>query len=118
MQTSLSLINDLLHPWIGAADDDEVVAAYSNLDSNDEASVIAAIQADILPHVMTMPLDKRLAMGRALEEMQNLRVEQLERIWESIRPPFSLPNTPSLLFRWIGATIAPTPDSPPQAPRG
>lgn len=117
-QTSLSLINDLLHPWIGAADDDEVVSAYANLDSDDEASVKSAIQADILPYVMTMPLEKRLALTRALEEVEKLPREQLERIWESILPPFSLPTTPGLLFRWIATTIATAPDSPPPTVRG
>jgi hypothetical protein len=116
--TNLSPLNDLLHPWIGAADDDESIAAYLDFDSNDETSVISVIRADIIPHLMTLPPEKRLAISQAVEEVQALPIKQIERIWDSILPPFYLPNPPSLLFRWIASemrSILPTGNSPSSA---
>lgn len=103
---NLSLLNEAINPWIGAADDDAVATAYLTLNSNDQIAVLSAIRADIIPHLLSMSCHKRAEIEVALRYAQTMKPDQLERIWDSNLPPFPLPETPSLLFKWISEELA------------
>lgn len=101
MKTQIASLENLFQPWIGAADDDQTISRYADFDPGDRANVIAAVRSDLLPQFEILDVAQREAIVSALIEAQSLSNSELERLWESMLPPFSLPDSPRDFFACI-----------------
>ena len=104
--SSFAILEILLHPWIGAADDDEVFSRFTEFDPNDKERVIAVVRTDLLPGFLELPAERRDAIMRALVQVQSSEEYELERFWESMLPPFSLPDRHQDMFCWISEALS------------
>jgi hypothetical protein len=97
----------LLDPWIGGADDDEMNSRLAELDPNNENSMKELIRSDLQPLFKSLRPIQQRAIFQALQNVSVLSPSALERHWESLLPPFSLPFDSALLFVWIYEVIGP-----------
>ncbi|HEY8961137.1 MAG TPA: hypothetical protein VIM57_02965 [Luteolibacter sp.] len=106
MTRSLTSLEVLFEPWIGAADDDSTVSRFAQFSPDDRSSVVAVTQSDLLPNFESLTFAQREAIMTALVDAQSLSCPDLERFWESMLPPFSLPERPQNLFEWISHALS------------
>lgn len=106
MQRShLANLEILFQPWIGAADDDEMSLRYASVDPNDRVAVIAMAKTDLMAAFMVLPTAQREAIALALKQIHSMSRPEIERFWDSMLPPFPLPDDPEDLFAWIADAL-------------
>lgn len=104
----LSFFEDLLVPFIGAADDDELCAKFKNFNPEDEKELTRAIREFLLPALTERGIDRLSEIYVLLDEIAVVPTSVLGNRWEAILPPFDYPRTisfPMVLKQVIGDFI-------------
>jgi hypothetical protein len=92
-------------PWIGGADDDDLIERFKDLDPNSRDDVVKAARADLEPGYRDLSERERISMRKALADASSGTDYEIERLWNSIFPPFSLPDNKPLLFKWLDSAL-------------
>lgn len=82
------LLDALFEPWIGAANNPELLARLGALDAHSPKAVTRALNADILPVFETMTLETQGRIRAALTVLMQDGREEFRAYWLELPPPF------------------------------
>jgi len=105
------LIDALLSPLCGLADDDDSIIQYDALDINSESDVKQVLMNVLLPHYQQMELEKQTASKCALAYALLSPQFPFRRTFDSCLIPFDHPEDPKLFFIWLWDVLF-SPDRP------
>lgn len=97
----IRLIDALLEPLCGLADDDDSVMKYYALDSNSEADMKHILAKTLLLHYQQMTPAKQDASKCALSYALSVNQFPFSRVFNSCLIPFDHPVDPRLFFVWL-----------------
>lgn len=92
------LFEDLIGPWIGMADDDMSFQRFKNFDASNRQALIEVVRTDILPHYLSMSDEEKNDIIELLPVIKACNIQELNRLWDSVLPPFDLPSDPHAFF--------------------
>lgn len=82
------LLDALFEPWIGAANNPNLLARLGELDAHRPKAVTRALTADILPVFETMTLETQGRIRTALTVLMQGGGEEFRTYWLELPPPF------------------------------
>jgi len=104
---TFSLHENLLGPLAGLADDDDAVAKYRTLNTNDKAQVTEVIRELILPNYRSLNHDEQVSLKLCLRYYLSKPDSRLDRVFNSILPPFDPPTNARDFFLWTWEVLFP-----------
>ena len=82
------LLDALFEPWIGAANNPDLLARLGGLDAHSPKAVTRALTADILPVFETMTRETQGRIRTALTVLMQGDGEEFRTYWLELPPPF------------------------------
>ena len=82
------LLDALFEPWIGAANNPDLLARLGGLDAHSPKAVTRALTADILPLFEGMTLETQGRIRTALSVLSGGDGEEFRTYWLELPPPF------------------------------
>lgn len=82
------LLDALFEPWIGAANNPDLLARLVGVDPHRPKAVARALNADILPVFETMTLETQGRIRTALSTLEQGGGEEFRTYWLELPPPF------------------------------
>jgi hypothetical protein len=90
-----------LDPLIGGADIDELCAAYSALDPNDETAVRAMIRELLVPYVLSLNKAIHERIRLAYQYYLSKPDSNFRDLFLPLMLPFGIPHDPRRFIQWV-----------------
>lgn len=101
------LLDLLVEPLVGLADDDKAVEAYRSLDPNDPAQVRQVIRRELVPHFAELTDAGKERIRSTLSYYLSVPAINFEDVFESSLPPFDPPDDARLFYLWLWEELFP-----------
>lgn len=100
-QANIHFITALLDPLVGAADDDQEVVRYRDVDADDEAQIRQVVRDRLLPHLQRFDADNRCLAERSLRYFLSKEGTDFTRLYDASLLPIAAPSNARQFFVWL-----------------